>query len=185
MNAIPKSLVRHSDETNRQKAQAGEEIERRRREYIQRQPKFFQEFGKVLSAEQITALETLLMAFEIQECAGNASSSNDGVPIPDTFGPKTYSDRVLNAQELIRSCRYSVHRELGWRYVNAWSLLQTCLVNNLTPQTAGDYYDRSIRGQKGRDARRAEAINIVSLAADVCVDVVNQWKRRRLTPASK
>lgn len=176
---IPQRLIAYSDDDRNNKRDEDNRLSELTAKRVSSLSPFFRYFRDILTAEQVTALEYLEHQMHVSEQAGNATSRYDGVPPPPTFGPKTYVDYAIDARTFVRQCRTAVQRDVGMKHVWAWPLLELAILDQLTPQAAGDRYDRAIRGQMGQKKRKDKAVEIISLCANACVEVYNHRRRTR------
>lgn len=134
---------------------------------------FERAFGRILSAEEITACGRLLHAMQIVECAGNATASYDGSPV-DSFdrGSKTIQGYVLDARQYVRRCEKAVVGEVQMKEHDAWKVLTNAIQSDWTVLKTGEEICRMRRiPKKNEKDCRALASSIVSKAAAAIVRV--------------
>lgn len=168
---MKRTALVHSDEAINKAREERENLEAAARKFLAQQGTFFRHFQPHLTGEQMTACMYLRRMLEIEAGAGNATSNYDGVPAPDSFTGKTYSDRALNAVGFVKRCRRHIVDTVQPFHVSAWKAMERALNADLAPQELGDLY-RIWTGQgRNRDERRAIAIEVIYAAADAVVFV--------------
>ena len=176
MNQIPRQLLKHSDEETAKEKAKSDDIQKRQDVARKAQSVFSREFGKSIGAEQITAAEKLLGAFETCEIAGNATASYDGISISSvTFGPKDgLPDKVLYAREFIRKSQAELNLVLS--PYPLFSILQSALLHDLTPRQVGQFCARFAK--KSWKIRRQQQVGVETIDT-ATAPVVRVWNRLR------
>ena len=127
---------------------------------------FVRSFSKHMSGEEITRMEVLQGAFEVQSRSGAAISQYDGVPAPDSYGPRTPSDTGMRASALISAAESVIVSLVQPYHSGAWTLMHDALCGDYDCVRAGHHYTLNIkRDRLTPDGSRKRVIRLVQRCA--------------------
>ena len=152
----------YDGEAEARRRQAEEELSRIELSVAKSKSRFVRGFSRHLPGEATTIFERLARAFEIRESSGNAVLAYDGGGVPTAFGPKTPTDRAIDAGRLISRCERVVVAEVHPYHVGAWRLITDALTQDFGPDRAGHHYTVVVkRDRLTADGSRKRAIRII------------------------
>ena len=172
-----KSILHYSDEQIQKQRAEERDLKRRQTVERKRRGRFFEFFGPHLSGEEQSALERLQRAYEIAGSSLISANRYDGSPPPESFGPRDPSQRMIDALKFIQACNRKIAGDVQGQHPSAAWLLDHALREDLSPQQAGDFYQRSVGRIPNEKKRREKAVVIIQSCARCVVKVLSEQRR--------